>query len=193
MATMGSTSKATRVGIILVVALALLGTSAAQTASSAAHHRRVVVSIPDRKLAVIEDGKLLRTFSVAVGALISPSPTGKFKIVSRVTNPTYYHPGIVIPAGSNNPIGPRWLGLNQQGYGIHGTNEPWSVGQAASHGCIRLRNQEIKQLFAMLSVSDTVEIRAQRDQEISQLFGGAVAPTTLARSEAPTLGSERGQ
>jgi lipoprotein-anchoring transpeptidase ErfK/SrfK len=187
-----STSKAARVTILLAIVLALSGSSAAQT-TNIRPHRRVVVSIPDRKLAVIEDGKLLRTFSVAVGAQISPSPTGKFEVVSRIANPTYYHPGVVIPAGSSNPIGPRWIGLNQKGYGIHGTNEPWSIGKAASHGCIRLRNHEIKQLFGMLTVGDTVEIRAERDPEISQLFGGAATATTLARSETPSLDSGGGQ
>ncbi|HEV2729899.1 MAG TPA: L,D-transpeptidase, partial [Terriglobales bacterium] len=67
----------------------------------------------------------------------------------------------------------RWLGLNRNGYGIHGTNEPTSVGKAASHGCIRLRNRDMEQLFRMVSVGDTVQIRAERDDEVAQIFGGA--------------------
>src|SRR6478736_8491802 len=108
--------------------------------------RVVLVSLVDRQLAVIEDGVVIATFPVAVGADVTPSPTGEFKVVNRVQNPTYYHPGTVIPAGKNNPLGTRWLGLSQKGYGIHGTNAPKSIGHAASHGCIRLRNRDVEKL-----------------------------------------------
>ena len=132
--------------------------------------RTVLVSIPDRKLAVIEDGDVIATFSVAVGANESPSPTGEFQIISRVANPTYYRPGTVIPSGKDNPVGTRWIGLSQKGYGIHGTNAPRSIGHAASHGCIRLRNRDVEKLFAMLQVGDVVQIRGERDDEIAQIF-----------------------
>jgi lipoprotein-anchoring transpeptidase ErfK/SrfK len=134
--------------------------------------RTVLVSIPDRKLAVIEDGDVLATFQIAVGAEVSPSPTGEFQIVNRVANPTYYHAGKVIPTGKDNPLGTRWLGLSEKGYGIHGTNVPRSVGHAASHGCIRLRNRDAERLFAMLRVGDVVEIRGERDDKIAHVFGG---------------------
>jgi len=134
--------------------------------------RQVLVSISDRKLAVLENGRVLRTFPVAVGAPVSPSPVGQFVIANRISNPTYYHPGVVIPAGSDNPIGPRWIGLSQKGVGIHGTNDSRSIGHAASHGCIRLRNQDIEQLFAMVRVGDVVVIRAEPDQEMAQIFAG---------------------
>jgi lipoprotein-anchoring transpeptidase ErfK/SrfK len=133
--------------------------------------RTVLVSLVDRKLAVIEDGVVIATFQVAVGADVTPSPTGEFKVVSRVENPTYYHPGTVIPAGKNNPVGTRWLGLSQKGYGIHGTNAPGSIGRAASHGCIRLRNGDVEKLFTMVRVGDTVKIRGERDEEVTQIFG----------------------
>ncbi len=133
--------------------------------------RVVLVSIPDRKLAVLEDGNVLATFPVAVGAAVSPSPTGEFQIVSRVANPTYYRPGTVIPSGKDNPVGTRWVGLSQKGYGIHGTNAPRSIGRAASHGCIRLRNRDMEKLFAMLRVGDLVQIHGERDDEVAQAFG----------------------
>src|SRR5205807_9118242 len=117
-----------RTAILLLTAL-FASTAAARVA------RQVLVSIPDRKLAVLEGGKVIRTFPVAVGATVSSSPSGEFKVVNRIANPTYYHPGVVIPAGVGNPIGTRWLGLNRKGYGIHCTNEPGSIGKAASHGC----------------------------------------------------------
>lgn len=134
--------------------------------------RTVLVSIPDRKLAVMEGDDVLATFDVAVGADVSPSPTGEFQIVNRVANPTYYHPGSIIPSGKGNPVGTRWLGLSLKGYGIHGTNAPRSIGKAASHGCIRLRNRDVEQLFTMVRVGDVVQIRGERDDEIAQVFGG---------------------
>ncbi len=141
--------------------------------------RQVLVSLSDRKLAVLEGGKVLRTFPVSVGAAVSPSPSGEFQVVNRLTNPTYYHPGSVIAPGSDNPIGPRWIGLSQKGFGIHGTNQPHSIGHAASHGCIRLSNHDIVQLFQMVSVGDTVSIRSERDEKIAQIFGG-VADTDVS-------------
>jgi L,D-transpeptidase ErfK/SrfK len=142
--------------------------------------RQVLVSISDRKLAVLENGKVIHTFPVSVGAAVSPSPTGEFQIVNRLDNPTYYHPGTVIPAGSDSPIGPRWIGLNQKGFGIHGTNQPRSIGHAASHGCIRMRNRDIVQFFQMVSVGDTVSIRNERDEQIAQIFGGVADTDTSA-------------
>jgi len=174
--------------------LALAVPAFAQTAKPAGIDRvgRVVlVSIPDRRLAVIEDGDVIATFPVAVGAAASPSPTGEFQIVSRVSNPTYYRPGTVIPSGKDNPIGTRWVGLSQKGYGIHGTNAPRSVGHAASHGCIRLRNRDMERLFTMLRVGDSVQIHGERDEQVAQLFGSGADDTTVAAAQIP--GQDGGQ
>ncbi len=176
----------------LLLAALFASTAAAQDFRTARAARQVLVSIPDRKLVVLEGGKVVRTFPVAVGATVSPSPSGEFKIVNRIANPTYYHPGVVIPAGAGNPIGTRWLGLNRTGYGIHGTNEPGSIGRAASHGCIRLRNRDMEQLFRMVSVGDTVLIRADRDEQVAEIFGGAPVTQELAQAQPPaaTLAGE---
>ncbi len=147
--------------------------------------RRVVVSIPDRKLAVIEGDAVVAKFPVAVGASESPSPTGEFRIVSRVSNPTYYRPGTVIPSGKDNPVGTRWVGLSQKGYGIHGTNAPRSVGRAASHGCIRLRNRDMERLFTMVRIGDAVEIHGERDDQVAQIFGGTTDETVVAVGAIP--------
>jgi lipoprotein-anchoring transpeptidase ErfK/SrfK len=132
--------------------------------------RRIVVSIPDRKLAVVENDQVVEVFAVAVGAPATPSPTGSFTVINRVANPTYYHPGTVIAPGARNPVGTRWIGLNHKGYGIHGTDEPRSIGSAASHGCIRLRNADIERLFARVRTGDVVELHAERTPEIDRLF-----------------------
>src|SRR5215470_4278610 len=147
-------------------------------------NRVVLVSLVDRKLAVIDNGVVVATFQVAVGAKYSPSPTGEFTITSRVSNPTYYHHGTVIPTGKDNPVGTRWVGLNLKGYGIHGTNAPASIGRAASHGCIRLRNRDMERLFTMLRVGDVVRIRGERDVETAQIFGGESDERVVASAES---------
>jgi L,D-transpeptidase ErfK/SrfK len=172
---------------LMVMALGVVMPSFAQTtklAGSERVRRMVLVSIPDRKLAVLEDGNVIAQYPVAVGAAVSPSPTGEFEIVSRVTNPTYYHPGTVIPTGKDNPVGTRWIGLDLKGFGIHGTNAPKSIGHAASHGCIRLRNRDVEKLFAMLRVGDAVEIRGERDEETADIFGGEADDATVAAADA---------
>jgi lipoprotein-anchoring transpeptidase ErfK/SrfK len=155
-------------------------------AAAAPRNRRIIVSIPDRKLAVLEDERVLRVYTVAVGAQVSPSPTGEFKIISRVSNPTYYHPGVVIPAGKNNPLGTRWIGLDRTGYGIHGTNQPQSIGKAASHGCIRMAKADLERLFDEVRVGDPVEIRAHPDAETAAIFGSGRVTTTTAQAAVTT-------
>jgi len=177
--------------LALFVVLALTPVTIAQTrANELRHQRQIVVSIPDRKLAVIEDGKALRVFAVAVGAAVSPSPAGEFRIVKRLSNPTYYHTGVVIPPGPRNPIGSRWIGLDRKGYGIHGTNAPESVGRAVSHGCIRLRNRDVEEFFAMVRVGDLVRIAGERDVQVAQIFDPVAIDDTVAEvqsaDEAPS-------
>jgi lipoprotein-anchoring transpeptidase ErfK/SrfK len=142
--------------------------------------RKIVVSIPDRKLAVMESGKVIKIFPTAVGAPKSPSPSGDFKIVQRLFEPTWYSKGKIVPPGKANPIGTRWLGLSVKGYGIHGTNNPSSIGHNASHGCIRMRNHDVEELFGMVSVGDSVELVAERTTETQGIFGGAPIPTVVA-------------
>ena len=134
--------------------------------------RRMLVSIPDRKLALVEDGRGIRIYRVAVGKATTPSPSGSFKIINRVTNPAYYHKGQVIASGKGNPIGSRWMGLSAKGYGIHGTNAPSSIGKAASTGCIRMGQRDLEELFARVKVGDAVEIREERDEQVAEIFGG---------------------
>jgi lipoprotein-anchoring transpeptidase ErfK/SrfK len=184
---------------LAAIILVLVNPLVAQTAKSNDSARApwtVLVSIPDRKLAVLVNGIVVACFPIAVGADESPSPTGEFTIVNRVSNPDYYHEGVVIPAGKGNPVGTRWVGLSQKGYGIHGTNAPKSIGRAASHGCIRLRNRDMEELFGMLRVGDVVKIRDERDEQIADIFGGevdreteAVAEVTVEVAGAKTISS----
>jgi len=180
---------------LLLAAPSLAQTALALTAKPGSDlaRRIVLVSIPDRKLAVLEDGNVIAQFPVAVGAAASPSPTGEFQIVNRVSNPTYYRPGTVIPTGKDNPVGTRWLGLSQKGYGIHGTNAPRSIGHAASHGCIRLRNRDMERLFTMLRVGDVVQIRGERDEQTAQVFRTGTLPDDSTVASAQLAAEAGGQ
>lgn len=140
--------------------------------------RLLLISIPDHELAVIEDGQVKKIYPVAVGKESTPSPTGTFHIVVRVVDPTYYHEGKVIAPGPRNPLGDRWMGLDRKGYGIHGTNAPQSIGKSASHGCIRMAQRDLEELFSMVKVDDDVEIRGERDTQTAAIFGGDVPAQT---------------
>ncbi len=171
---------------MLAVLLTVTAEAVAQTKPAS---RQILVSIPDRKLAVLENGRVLKIFPVAVGAAESPSPTGEFRIINRLTNPTYYHPGTVIGPGPDNPLGARWLGLNRKGYGIHGTSAPRSIGRAASHGCIRLAKRDLEQVFEMVRAGDAVSIRGQADEQTAQIFG-ATQPVIAQAQAATTAGGQ---
>jgi lipoprotein-anchoring transpeptidase ErfK/SrfK len=163
--------------VMLAVAEALAQDAAAQTAEiqrPAARGdaaRRIVISIRDRKLALIENGRVVRVFPTAVGATQTPSPSGSYRIVQRVSNPTWYTKGRIVPPGKANPLGTRWLGLSTKGYGIHGTNNPASIGKNVSHGCIRMRNRDVEQLFDLVAVGDPVELYSERTPDLDTIFG----------------------
>ncbi len=151
------------------------------------HPRQIVVSIADRKLAVMEAGQVLKIYPIAVGARTTPSPEGDFLIINHAKDPAYSHNGKVIEPGKNNPLGSRWMGLSQKGYGIHGTNVQSSVGKAASHGCFRMRKQDVEELYSMVQVGDKVTVRRQRDADaiIAQVFA-APAATPDVKTDAKT-------
>ena len=137
--------------------------------------RQIVVSLEDRKLALIEDGQVKKIYNVAVGKPSTPSPEGTFTIERRIANPVYQHNGRTVEPGPGNPVGSRWMGLNTKGYGIHGTNEPKSIGQAASHGCIRMGKADLEELYTMVAVGDMVQIVGARNEQTAKLFEPAAA------------------
>jgi lipoprotein-anchoring transpeptidase ErfK/SrfK len=132
--------------------------------------RFIVISIPDRQLALVDNGQVIKTFPVAVGKESTPSPDGDFTVVNRTENPTYYHKGKVIKPGKSNPLGTRWMGLSQKGYGIHGTNVPSSIGKAASHGCFRMAKKDVEELFKLVRVGDAVIVRSEHDELVAQVL-----------------------
>jgi lipoprotein-anchoring transpeptidase ErfK/SrfK len=112
------------------------------------------------------DNTVWRVFSVATGQAIYPTPAGRFSIVVKWVNPTWYPPtqdawaaGLSpVPPGPDNPLGTRWMGLSVPGIGIHGTDEPTSIGYSASHGCIRMQVADSEWLFSRVRIGTTVFI-----------------------------------
>jgi len=139
---------------------AILMAASTEMLAESAPSRRLIVNIAARKVVLVEDGKVVKMYPVAVGKHSTPSPSGNFHIASHVANPTYSHDGKVVGPGPSNPVGTRWMGLGFKGYGIHGTNHPESIGHAASHGCIRMRNHDVEELFELVRVGDEVELIA---------------------------------
>jgi len=157
--------------------------------------RTIVVSLEDRKLALVEDGQVKKVYTVAVGKPSTPSPVGTFAIQRRVKNPVYQHEGKVVQPGAGNPVGTRWMGLSVKGYGIHGTNEPKSIGKAASHGCIRMARKDLEEMYEMVHVGDTVELIGERNDETAQLFddqkpASVEQPLVIASSAVVPTNSE---
>ena len=153
--------------------------------------RQILISIPDRKLALLQDGEVVRVFPIAVGAGHTPSPSGEFTIINHARNPTYRHDGKVIEPGLDNPLGTRWLGLSLKGYGIHGTNIQRAVGKAVSHGCFRMRKKDVEELYELVQVGDAVIIRNERDEQIARVFGEP-QPVLEAAGAQPAPGAAPG-
>jgi lipoprotein-anchoring transpeptidase ErfK/SrfK len=148
----------------------ILMAAASEVAAQSAPSRRLLVNIPARKIALVVDGKVVKMYPVAVGKKSTPSPTGSFHIASHVVNPTYSHDGKVVGPGPSNPVGTRWMSIGYKGYGVHGTNHPESIGHAASHGCIRMRNRDAEELFDLVRVGDEVDLIAEPGPEEANLF-----------------------
>jgi|SRR5688572_6175191 len=171
----GRTTTATMAVVVMAVTVGAAGVAAEETVTTPTVTRRLIVSIPDRRLVVVENDRPVEVYDVAVGAAATPSPVGTFTIVNRVTQPTYYRPGKVVAPGPRNPLGTRWIGLSQKGYGIHGTDAPQSIGHARSQGCIRLRNADVEKLFERVRAGDVVELHAERTLEIERYFTSMAA------------------
>lgn len=136
---------------------------------------RIVISIPDKKLVVMNGASVVKVYDVAVGKPSTPSPRGEFRVVNKIANPTWYGPHVVIGPGKSNPLGTRWMGLSTRGYGIHGTNVPSSIGKAASHGCIRMRQRDLEELFEMVTPGTVVELDGERPPVMAQILAAAKA------------------
>lgn len=111
------------------------------------------------RLILFADGKPLKQYRISTG-LKGRTPTGTFKIINKVKNPTWYYGGKVVPPESpENILGSRWLGFDKAGYGIHGTTLPKSIGTHSSKGCIRMHNSDVEELYDIVPLGTEVVIK----------------------------------
>ncbi|WNZ48799.1 L,D-transpeptidase [Leptolyngbya boryana CZ1] len=137
----------------------------ASPAPSPVIETKLVVDLSDRKVRLFEKKKLKATYPIAIGQEGWETPIGSFKVSQMVENPTWQHPitGEHIPAGDqDNPLGKRWIGFTSQGkllIGFHGTKDYSLLGQAVSHGCLRMRNADVVALYQAVKVGTPVEVK----------------------------------
>lgn len=145
----------------------------------AAPSRELVLDRRRRRLVLLEQGRELLRFPVAVGRPGWETPVGQFRVIELVANPVWEHPatGSKIGPGPSNPLGSRWIGFHRDcrgrsGFngseqlvvrgcvsaGFHGTPNRSSVGQAVSHGCVRLYDEHVRQLFELVQVGTPVTV-----------------------------------
>ena len=122
-------------------------------------HNEKMSIVVDKSMNILtlkSQDKIVKTYRVATG-INNCTPVGSFKIINKIINPPWYTTGGVIPPDSpKNILGSRWLGLSVQGYGIHGTTEPKSIGNQATSGCVRMTNSEVEVLYSL--VPEGVEV-----------------------------------
>ncbi|OGX49153.1 MAG: hypothetical protein A2216_04610 [Omnitrophica WOR_2 bacterium RIFOXYA2_FULL_45_12] len=102
--------------------------------------------------------EIIKTYNVSTG-LNNSTPVGTFKITTKLVNPVWYKSGAVVPPDSpENILGTRWMGFDLEGYGIHGTTSPESIGMQATAGCVRMLNNEVEELYTFLPQGTEVTI-----------------------------------
>ncbi|MEH2184090.1 L,D-transpeptidase [Nostoc sp.] len=123
----------------------------------------LLLKLNERKLYVYRGDSLQASYPVAIGKPGWETPTGKFKIIHMVQNPAWENPFVgnreIVPPSSNNPLGERWIGFWTDGkdeIGFHGTPNVKSVGQAVSHGCVRMYNKDVRKLYEFVKIGTPV-------------------------------------
>ena len=137
---------------------------------SATANVAIKVDTKTNRLEVREGEKLIAAYPVTVGSAQTASPIGEWKVRGVAKMPTFRYDKemlkhgqrsgnfYLLPPGPRNPVGVMWITLNKKGIGIHGTNDPGSIGHAASHGCIRLANWDVVRLATKIKSGDSVSI-----------------------------------
>ncbi len=123
----------------------------------------IIVNLPSRTIELFKSNKVVKKFPIAIGKTSTPTPLGKFSVISKDVNPIWYPPGkeYYVLSGPDNPLGYRWIGFYGN-YGIHGTNAPWSIGHAVSNGCIRMHEEDVEELFELVELDMAVNVTYDR-------------------------------
>lgn len=111
-----------------------------------AQRRTILITKSNRQLTLLDGNTTLRQYQVAIGKPHTPTPVGNYAVATKIPNP-------------GGVLGTRWMGLNFDAYGIHGTNAPWLIGKMVSNGCIRMHNHNAEDLFNMVYLGTPVYIR----------------------------------
>jgi L,D-transpeptidase ErfK/SrfK len=124
---------------------------------------KLVLKRSERRVYVYEGEKVVSSYRVAVGKAGWETPLGTFKVLSMEENPIFksFKSGRIIEPGPDNPLGVRWIGIWTDGktqLGFHGTNEPELIGQAVSHGCIRMHNKDVTKLYGQVKEGTVVTV-----------------------------------
>lgn len=124
---------------------------------------RIIINLPSRMLELYSGNTFIKEYPIAIGKPSTPTPIGQFAIIDMEKNPTWIPLGrdLVVPSGPDNPLGYRWMGFFEL-YGIHGTNEPWTIGQVVSNGCIRMREESAEELFDVVKKGTPIKINYDR-------------------------------
>lgn len=122
---------------------------------------RLVLRISERRVYLYQNQQILISYPVAVGRSGWETPTGEYQVLQKISDPVWQHPftGEIVPPGPENPLGSRWIGFWTDGtnyIGFHGTPNEETVGQAISHGCVRMFNQDVLALFEKVKVGTPV-------------------------------------
>jgi lipoprotein-anchoring transpeptidase ErfK/SrfK len=124
---------------------------------------RLVLKLGERRVYVYEDNEVKASYPVAIGRAGWETPTGSFEVMQKLENPGWTNPitGEQMPPGADNPLGERWIGFWTDGLnwiGFHGTPDRGSVGTAASHGCVRMYNEDVRKLYELVRVGTPVTV-----------------------------------
>jgi lipoprotein-anchoring transpeptidase ErfK/SrfK len=123
----------------------------------------LVLKLGQRRVYVYQGSEVLASYPVAIGRADTPTPVGEFEVFQMIENPSWQSPwtGEVHEPGADSPLGLRWIGFAPMSNGIigfHGTPTLSSIGQAASNGCVRMRNEDVTALFRQVEVGTLVVV-----------------------------------
>lgn len=135
----------------------------AETIAPQEQQTRIVLSLGDRRVYLYDGDKVKASYPVAVGKPGWETPTGEFSVLDKALNPVWENPwtGEVIQPGPDSPLGPAIIvfQLNEEGmYAFHGTSNEELIGQAVSHGCVRMRNEDILAMYEQVDLRTPVEV-----------------------------------
>ncbi|MBD2022575.1 L,D-transpeptidase [Leptolyngbya sp. FACHB-36] len=126
---------------------------------------RLEIRLSRRQVTLFRGNNVVKRYPIAIGRPGWETPKGTWEVKQMIKNPAWIHPlkkGVLIPGGDpENPLGRHWIGFWTDGknwIGFHGTPNPKSVGSAASHGCIRMYNKDIEDLFRQVSPGTPVTV-----------------------------------